>query len=150
MKITIVIDHFDMFSFAIKQSLITNKGDQYFCDETYDIHREDEKISVNIPAEHSCEIFRMIGNYWGGWNDCPDNITMYNKASEWEKKYKAQIVEISHDSVVFKIDKNVSEELRTNLLEEVKTFAPNSMDIAEERIIRKRLFEENTVTLWWD
>ena len=97
----------------------------------------------DIPA-----IFDVIE--WGGWNECPSAAIMRDKAREWYRKYGAVLTELSHDTLVFQCDTVPDERSAKALLEEVASFAPNSMDVADFDTIWKALKEDGRFTLWWD
>lgn len=144
------LDHPDMFVF--KQQCIRRGGyGDYVCDSQMLKRYKpvDEVIPVKFRVSHSFDIFEEMGAWWGGWNDCPDWRTMRDKAQEWYVKYGAELKAISHDTLVF-VCRKLSEEEVDILWDDISQFAPNSRDIADEDVIKKRLRLNNEFTLWWD
>ncbi len=107
----------------------------------------DESISVQFHVQHIHEIFEMMGQWWGDWNDCPDYKTMGNKAQEWQEKYGAELMEISHDKLIFQC-RCLSEDEADALWKDICQIAPNSQDIKENG--KKKILESSEFALWWD
>lgn len=148
-SIEIVIDSVEMLEF--KKNFIRKDGDKYECDGQVIRTVEDESIPVRFSnMEHTYELFSLLGNLWGNWNDCPDWKVMKHKTKNWYETYGAELVKMSHDTLVFQCNRKLMENEVENLLEDISNFAPNSLDIAKYEIIKKRLAEDSKFVLWWD
>lgn len=145
--VSYVLDNLDMAAFKYFHLRRASSG-EYFCDREMPKDK-DEVITVKFDVANTYEIFDEMGEWWGGWNDCPDSGTMKNKAQEWYDKYGAELKEISHDTLVFSCRK-LSESEANALWEDICRFAPNSRDIDDEATIKERLLKDSGFTLWWD
>ena len=64
--------------------------------------KDEETINVKFDVNFSYEILECFGTYWGGWNGtCPESSKMAEIAKTWYKKYDAELVKISHDTLTF-------------------------------------------------
>ena len=70
-NVNIILDSADMFLF-VKQFIKRCQDGSYFCDGEPARRSLDESIPVQFYVKHTYEIFDMLKQYWGGWNDCPD------------------------------------------------------------------------------
>ena len=145
-----IIDHPEMYMFK-QQYIFQGRYGNYICDsQTFKtIRPADEIIQVRFRAKNTYEIFEILGNWRGGWNDCPDWRTMRDKAQEWYIEYGAELKEMAHDTLVF-VCRKLSEEEADILWDDICRFAPNSRDIADEDAIKERLWLNSEFTLWWD
>lgn len=145
-----IVDHPDMFVFKQQGIRCGKYGDYVYDSRILKRNRPmDEVIPVKFRVKHTYEIFEEMGVWWGGWNDCPDWRTMRDKAQEWYVKYNAELKEISHDTLVFACRKLSKEEVDA-LWDDICRFAPDSSGIADEEVIKKRLWLNREFVLWWD
>lgn len=107
-----------------------------------------ECISVRFKIEHTYQVFDLLDWYWGNYNECPDCNTMKKKAKEWQEKYGAELVRISHDSLTFKCHRLSVEEAEEIIVEAAKLYA-EIIDCKTEKLV-DYMMRENTFTLWWD
>lgn len=148
-KIGIEVDDSGLLHFC--REWVHKRFDNYYCTGKSIHYREWQPMYVEFrEMKYTYEIFELLGHDWGNWNDCPVWWTMRDKAKEWFERYGAEVEELSHDTVVFKVQKPLSEEQRESFISEVVEFAPNSQDIDKPENIRKRLEKEGRIILWWD
>ena len=144
--INLVVDAPDIFMFLrdnVKKSLTG-----YVYEENSRYHREEEMIKVCFDVEYSYEVLGLLEFYWGGWNSTPDARTMREKAKEWYKKYGAELITISHDTLTFKCRKLTENEAK-ELIEETMSLCALITDCEPEELL-DYLRESQKFTLWWD
>lgn len=148
-SIEIILDSVEMLEF--KKNFIRKDGDKYECDGQVIRTVQDESIPVRFKnMEHTYELFSLMGNLWGNWNDCPDWKVMKQKAKNWYENYGAELVKIAHDTLVFQCNRKLTVDEVENLIMDISSFAPNSLDIAKHETIKKKLAEDGIFILWWD
>ncbi len=144
--VKIVLDHSDMFMFK-REMVKQGRYRDYVCDGMPVQRIMDESISVQFHVQHTHEIFEMMGQWWGGWNDCPDYKAMGGKAQEWQEQYGAELMEISHDTLVFRC-RSLTENEADILWRDICQIAPDSRHIKENS--KKKILECGEFSLWWD
>jgi hypothetical protein len=147
-RINMVIDNMDMLMF--RQYLIRRTQEGYVYDGKVNKMAEIDEFAVDFSLSDSADVFECMGNYWGRWNECPDWKTMQDKAKEWFDKYTAEVVKVSHDTVLFKCIRSLEEQEVDELIKDFTEFAPNSQDIDDMENIRADLLEKGEFVLWWD
>lgn len=70
------------------------------------------------------------------------------KAKEWYKKYGAELITISHDTLTFKCRKLTENEAK-ELIEETMSLCALITDCEPEELL-DYLRESQKFTLWWD
>lgn len=143
-----IIDSADMYMF--KRDKLKKSLSGYVYDGTplkYEGHGE-EMLNVRFDVEYSYQILGLLDWYWGGWNNTPDAETMREKAKGWYKKYNAELLRVSHDTLTFKCRK-LSEREAKKLIEETTQLYALIVDCEPEKLLN-HLMENETFTLWWD
>ncbi len=131
-----------------RQDFIKRIGDEYVYDGKMNDERNEEEILLTLNSPKSYDIFEVLNNSWGNWNECPEWKEMWKKAKEWNEKYEAEVVKLSHDTVTFTCRK-LSEIEARNLMEEATQLYALIIDCEEEELLN-HLMEKETFTLWWD
>lgn len=145
-ELNIILDNADMFLF-VKQFIKRRQDGSYFCDGEPARRSLDESIPVSFYVDHTYQIFNMLKQCWGGWNDCPECETMQRKAQEWQERYGAELIELAYDTLTFSC-KRLSENEAEALWKDICLIAPNSQDIPGND--KKNILENRKFTLWWD
>ena len=142
--------HFDHISqYEVWMNAVTVRNGRYILDGGFHARDHfDDAVTLYLNLPDVSAIFDVIE--WGGWNECPSAEIMRDKAREWYLRYGAVLTELSHDTLVFQLETVPDEDSAKALLEEIASFAPNSMDVADYDAIWKAVKEEGRFTLWWD
>ena len=75
---------------------------------------------------------------------------MYCIAKKWEEAYKAEIIDISKDSIEFHLDKELSDKEIDELFEEIRGLhAESNYDGGFEKL-REIIKQEARLSIWWD
>lgn len=98
----------------------------------------EELITMRFEGEHPYEVFDLLEHYWGDFNGCPDYKTVLLKCKILYDRFKAVLVQLSHDTLVFACHE-LSEKDRLEIQEEAKQI---KVDIVE--------FNESGFKWWWD
>ena len=144
--VKVVLDHTDMFMFK-REMVKRGRYREYVCDGVPVRRMLDESIPVQFHVQYTYEIFEMMGQWWGDWNDCPNYKEMGAKAQEWQEKFDAELKEISHDTLIFRC-RSLSEDEADTLWKDICQIAPNSQDIKGNG--KKKILEQGEFVLWWD
>lgn len=109
------LDMFQIFKSFVHQT----EKNEFFVDGTLVI--ENPGVAVDFRnIEHAYEIFHILGSHWGGWNETPRFDEMYHVAKHWEEDFRAEIIDIGHDSIGFKLGRNLKDREIDELLSEIK------------------------------
>ena len=138
-----------MFQF-FQQFVHQTENNEFYCDgEPVKYSNPGVKIDFqNI--QHTYELFLLLGNYWGGWNSTPTSDEMYAIAKDWESRFGAEIIEISHDSVGFRLGRELSDGEIDDLIRECKNiFADASCNGGYEEM-KKINKDKSELYIWWD
>lgn len=101
-------------------------------------------------VEHTYEIFKLLGNYWGDWNSTPASKEMYSVVRRWEEKYEAEIIDISYDCIDFRLGKELSDEEIEILFEEIAELNAEANGNGEFEVFRTSIKEKSEFWIWWD
>ena len=128
---------------------IAVKNGRYILDgDFHAFEHENDAVTLYLELPDVPAIFNII--QWGGWNECPSAEMMRDKAREWYEKYGAVLTELGHDTLVFQCETVPDDRKAKAMLEEIASFAPNSMDVANHDTIWTTLKEKGRFSLWWD
>ena len=119
-------------------------GWQYVAQE-----KEPDCIPVSFDIEQTYEIFSLLNDYWGDFNACPDCITMEQVAKKWEQNYGMELVGLSHDTLTFQSNRQLSEKEAARIIEEAAGLQAEIINCRKQEQINT-ISETGTVTLWWD
>ena len=100
--------------------------------------------------EHTYDVFRILGGYWGNWNECPTSATMYSVAKDWEESFGAEITAISHDSIDFKISRKLVEKEMECLIQKIKELHAEANYTGGFEKMKKCIREKAEFSIWWD
>lgn len=136
---------FQIFKLLVHQ---TDKN-EFYVDGTY--VRENPGVMVDFQnINHTYEIFKLIGDYWGGWNSTPTSEEMYDVAKSWEEKYKAEIINFEYDTIDFRLGRELSDEEIEILFEEITGLNADANGIGEFEVFRTSIKEKSEFWIWWD
>lgn len=94
-----------MFQF-FKQFIHQTDKNEFYCNGEY-AYPDNPGVEVDFRnIDHTCEVFALLGNYWGGWNSTPTADEMYNIAKRWENRFGAEIIGLSYDSIDLDLNEN--------------------------------------------
>ena len=136
---------FQFFKLLVHQT----EKNEFFVDGTY--VEENPGVVVDFcNIEHTYEIFKLLGNYWGGWNTTPKSAEIYNVAKRWEEEYRAEIIDIGYDSIDFMLGKKLSDREIDKLFDDIRGLSAeaNCTDGFEE--LRTVIKEKAEFYIWWD
>lgn len=109
------LDMFQIFKSFVHQT----EKNEFFVDGASVIENPDVAVDFrNI--EHAYEIFHILGSHWGGWNETLRFDEMNHVAKHWEEDFQAEIIGIGHDSIGFKLGRNLKDREIDELLSEIK------------------------------
>ncbi|MCD8213598.1 MAG: DUF4253 domain-containing protein [Campylobacter sp.] len=130
------------------------KPDQLLSIWDYDTQLTKEIILAKIPVKHPWEVFAYLP--FGGFNDCPDELTMMAAAKTWYERYGALPCAISGDELEFVLEKplNLSDEEAVRLASEHYFFCIDRIEqCSDEGTIGGLACELKTQKFWyfwWD
>lgn len=102
-----VCDDIRMFQ-VFKEYARVNENNEFYVDGNSVFGIKERGVMVDFQnIEHTYEIFELLGSHWGGWEQTPTAQSMYCIAKKWEEAYKAEIIDISKDSIEFHLDKEL-------------------------------------------
>lgn len=78
-NIDFAADSISMFQFF--KTWVHKTKDGNFCDGT-PVKEPFMCESIRFDIKHTYQIFDLLGNYWGGWNDCPTHSQMRDFAKK--------------------------------------------------------------------
>ncbi|MEZ3436133.1 MAG: DUF4253 domain-containing protein [Lachnospiraceae bacterium] len=142
----------DAWQYRFWRDYVSEQNGRLVCDGNYSWTSDStkEEMDIYFKVDDTVEIMEMMGVNWGGWNKCSTSDIMAEKMREWGGIYGAQLMEISHDTLVFRCQKKLEEKDAETLLRDISDFPSNALDIADYETIKKRLIEEGIFVLWWD
>ena len=143
-KVKYYLDHESQLQFLLRR--IELKNGNYICKG--EANDEESKIDVYFDVKDSAAILELMD--WGDFNWCPPASVMAAKVREFQEKYGAELIEIRHDTLVFKCRNKLDDSTVQALLEELENFPSNAMDLADREVIKERLKTEGVFELWWD
>lgn len=100
--------------------------------------------------EHTYEIFELLGNYWGGWNETPRSNEMYNVTKQWEQDFEAEIIDIGYDSIDFKLGRSLSDKEIDVLFAEIRQLNAEANCNGGFEELRELIKQEARFSIWWD
>lgn len=141
----------DIRMFQVFREYVRINNNQFYVDGNSVSGIEDRGVKVDFQNfEHTYEIFELLGTHWGGWEQTPTAQSMYSIAQMWEQVYKAEIVDISKDSIEFHLDKELSDKEIDELFEEIiGLHAESNCDGGFEKM-REIIKQEARFSIWWD
>ena len=137
-----------MFQF-FKRMIHQNEENIFYFDGTQVLENPGVKVNFNNMM-HTYEIFQILGNYWGGWNECPEAITMYNVTKRWEEIYGAEIIDIGYDSIGFSLNRELSEIEIDLLIAEINDINAEANYTGGLLELRNCIKEKSEFYIWWD
>ena len=145
-----VADSIRMFQ-VFKLYARVNENNEFYVDGNLVFGIDERRVMVDFQNfEHTYEIFKLFGNHWGGWEQIPTAQSMYYIAKKWEQTYKAEIIDISKDSIEFHLDKELSDKEIDELFEEIRGLhAESNYDGGFEKL-REIIKQEARFSIWWD
>lgn len=145
-----VCDDISMFQ-VFKEYVRVNEDNEFFVDGNFVTGIEESGVMVDFQNfNHAYEIFNLLGSRWGGWEQTPTAQSMYCIAKKWEEAYKAEIIDISKDSIEFHLDKELSDKEIDELFEEIRGLhAESNYDGGFEKL-REIIKQEARFSIWWD
>lgn len=111
--------------------------------------KEPDCIPVSFDVAQTYEIFSFLEEYWGDFNSCPDSKTMGVVAKRWEQIYGLKLVGLSHDTLTFQSNRQLSEKEAARIIEEAAGLQAEIINCRKQEQI-ETISETGTVTLWWD
>ncbi len=149
-NINFAADSIQMYQF-FKSHIKKQEDGTLYCDGSY-IMEQMPCESVNFDIQHTYEIFDFIGNYWGGWNGCPEHDKMREIAKRWDENYSLEICELRYDTIVFackrKLETSEIEQIAMGVVE----ISHDGFDHYDDELayIKESIEENNNFTIWWD
>ncbi|HEX3625557.1 MAG TPA: DUF4253 domain-containing protein [Verrucomicrobiae bacterium] len=119
--------------------------------ETLSRKPRDAVYIARIPTSENWEAPAYIG--LGGWNACPDASVLTALAKRWHKRYGAEILAITHDTMEFKVaNPPASKERAIELAKEQFIACPDIVNQKAGTIsaLASRLINSNYWYFWWD
>ena len=139
-KVAFEINSIDMQCFKMEHCRKTDVPSEYIYTKRDLRHDNAEIINVSFEeAENSYEVLDRLSHYWGGWNSTPQSWQMVKIAKSWNKKYGAELIKVSHDTLTFSCQQLTDKEIRE--LSSKATALSAEIEINADRTV----FE-----LWWD
>lgn len=136
---------FQFFKLLVHQ---TDKN-EFYCDG--DIVKYNPGVGVDFQnIEHTYEVFKLLGNYWGGWNSTPTSDVMYDITKNWEERFGAEIIEISFDSIGFRFCRKITDTEIDVLINECKKLYADANCKGGYEEMRKIIKEKSELYIWWD
>lgn len=136
---------FQIFKLLVHQ---TDKN-EFYVDGTH--VKENPGVMVDFQnIDHTYEIFKLFGSYWGEWNCTPSSDEMYNVAKRWEEKYKAEIIDISYDSIDFRLGRKLTDEEIELLFDEIRGINAEANCRGGFENLRNIIKEKAEFWIWWD
>lgn len=106
---------------------------------------------AKIPTPRNWEAPVYIG--MGGWNDCPDPVTLSAVAKRWHERYGAEVVSITHDVMEFTVaNPPATREAALELAKEQYLFCSDIVEQGVESIsaLAATLLNSKYWYFWWD
>lgn len=148
-KINFSFDDILLFQF-MEMNVAQDKNGSYIYSEK-PVRKEIAYRQVLFDVKQSYEIFDIIGNIWGDWNDCPDYNKMRSIAEKWQNLYSAELTAISHDTLHFACRRKLSKPEAESLISEILEIAPNTLEYyAGKDKLEYNVIAKGEYTLWWD
>lgn len=138
-----------MFQFFKRFVHHQGKGEEYYVDGSY----VNENVGVVIDflnIEHTYEIFKVLENYWGGWNATPSSQEMYEVAKKWEETYSSEIIDIGYDTIDFSLGRELSDEEIDKLFDEIRELNAEANCRGGFETLRTIIKKEQMFCIWWD
>lgn len=109
----------------------------------------EESIFVKFEVKNSYEILDCFNGFFGDFNLCPSTDIMREKAREWQEKFSAELIGLSHDGLRFKCSRPLTSKDAESIIAEAAALHAEITDCKPERI-REHIIREGVFTLWWD
>lgn len=140
----------DIILFQFMRKYIHQNADNEFYYDGTLIRDINPGVMVDFSIEHTYEVFNILGNDWGGRNACSTSDEMYAVAKKWEEKYTAELIDIGHDSLNFKINRKLKAKEIDSLIEDIKAINAEPNHTGEFEGLRKSVEKDLQFFLWWD
>ena len=138
-----------MFQF-FKQFIHQTDKNEFYCNGEY-AYPDNPGVEVDFQnIDHTCEVFALLGNYWGGWNSTPTADEMYNITKKWENRFGAEIIGLSYDSIDFRFERELSDMEIDSLINECKKIYAEAACNGGYEEMRKTIKEKSELHIWWD
>ena len=138
-----------MFQF-FKQFIHQTDKNEFYCNGEY-AYPDNPGVEVDFQnIDHTCEVFVLLGNYWGGWNSTPTADEMYNITKKWENRFGAEIIGLSYDSIDFRFERELSDMEIDSLINECKKIYAEAACNGGYEEMRKTIKEKSELHIWWD
>lgn len=138
-----------MFQF-FKQFIHQTDKNEFYCNGEY-AYPDNPGVEVDFRnIDHTCEVFALLGNYWGGWKSTPTADEMYNIAKRWENRFGAEIIGLSYDSIDFRFERELSDMEIDSLINECKKIYAEAACNGGYEEMRKIIKEKSELHIWWD
>ncbi len=147
------LDHLDMLDFFLKHIEVKHEADGttiYKYNSDYLSPDRIEPIEVSFPdVKNSWEVLSAVS--FGNFNACPLTDVIVSQSKVWHKKYGADIVEISHDTIKYSLPDSLDLEKIHDLKNEILSFAPDSICFYESYSdMSDSILKDKCFYLWWD
>lgn len=121
----------------------------------YTTRKTEPILLAEIPARVPWEVFAWLP--FGGWNECPDTLSLIAVCRHWRKRYMAVPAVVGQDTLEFILPAPVGPEDSIELAKEHCAFCPDIVDLtdaAEDESVLGKVaagLEKSTVwSFWWD
>ena len=75
---------------------------------------------------------------------------MYDIAKSWEERFGAEIIDISHDTIDFRLTREISEEEIDLLIQECRNHYADAYCTGGYEELRKIIKDKSEFYIWWD
>ncbi len=75
---------------------------------------------------------------------------MYDIAKSWEERFGAEIIDISHDTIDFRLTREISEEEIVLLIRECRNHHADANCTGGYEELRKIIKDKSEFYIWWD
>lgn len=141
----------DVLLYDFKTQYVKCENGEYFYDGNMVINHNETYHPVRMNIERSYDVFDILQDFWGGWNEVPSAMAMRAIARHWEEKYDFELISVSHDQLGFQCKRVLTEQEIELLLNEIISVAPNTVDIYKgKENVKKSFTEKGSIVLWWD
>ena len=109
-----------------------------------------EAVLAHIPAENPWELIAWMP--FGGWNDCPEPVTMLSVAKYWYERYRAVPAVISHDTLEFSAQPLPDDGAAAAAALEQYAFCADVVEQGFEKVglLAGSLLKSTVWYFWWD
>lgn len=109
-----------------------------------------EVVLAHIPAEQPWQTLAWLP--FGGWNDCPEPVTMLSVAKYWYERYRAVPAVISHDVLEFSAQPLPDDGAAAAAALEQYAFCADVIEQGYERLglLAGALRSSTVWYFWWD